>query len=126
MDITITINFELRDSITDMIWRTPNHNRDKRKDDFHTPQGVKAQIMNDLSPKIKKRFGHNPDIGISDGKIVIKIKILHPGKKTKDTYTTDLYAEWYFDKVMRYILGYMNRNIDYSYIIRLEIMGNTI
>ncbi|KAF2516452.1 hypothetical protein [Flavobacterium foetidum] len=54
-------------------WQTKNHSDNKHEDDFHKPDGVKQQILNQVGKRnYEHKVGTNPDIQIDKkGKIVL-------------------------------------------------------
>ena len=95
----ISLNLILIDAKTKEIWKTPKHNDDKRKDDFH--RDVKPIIIRKLTRKLKNRFGENCDIHISDGEIYIVSQRINEktGKRENNRINTNLSAEDYFDQI---------------------------
>ena len=100
----ITIQLRLIDSKTKKVWETENHNKDKKKDDYH--REIKPAILADLSPSLKKIFGENCDVAIRDGAIYIVPQEVNgeTGKKSKVGIKTDLKAEDYFNNVSKLII----------------------
>jgi hypothetical protein len=100
----IVFHLILVDTINKDVWKTPNHNKDKTKDDFH--REVKQDIKADLSRKLREQFGDNVNIEIRDGEIYIISQIFDEitGRRTRKGIETGLKAENYFDKVSNFML----------------------
>jgi len=103
------LELKLRDQVTSEVWITPAHSDDSRKDDFHGQ--VKPQILQDLSPSLKKRYGRNCDIDIANGRIVIRSKVLDEstGRPKRIPVITELHADDYFIVVAKYMVGLLIR-----------------
>ena len=89
-------------------WKTPNHNQDKTKDDFH--RSVKKEILKRVGRKIyQKHVGKNPNIEIDKktNKIVLKSQ-----KEKNKIFPTDIPAEDHF--ILNFYFDPLNINNIFS------------
>lgn len=110
----------LHDHITGDEWRTPEHNDNKKKDDYHDE--VKQELKKLLSNKIRAVFGTNGDFEIEDGKIIYVSQRYSEktGGQVKKTFRLDIPAEDYFDQVS-YMLLFTAYDFAMKYKVRLII-----
>lgn len=96
-----SLHLVLIDAKTREIWQTPNHNGDKRKDDYH--RDIKPIIIRRLSNKLKKRFGVNCNIEISNGEIFIVSQKFdkETGKRLNSRTNANLNADEFFQKISK-------------------------
>ena len=84
-------------------YKTPGHSDKPNDDDYHGE--IKPIIKADLPRKLKGKFGHNVDIAISEGMIVIVSQIFgEDGQRTNKRIRTELKADDYFEKVSKLML----------------------
>lgn len=83
-------------------WKTINHSKIEGEDDFHTPGGVKDQILKRIDKKkYAHRVGDNPDIRIDKkGMILLAGSRNGPFKNAKQIIT-NIQADDYF--ILRFI-----------------------
>ncbi len=88
----------LRDTATQDVWITPNHNEDKRLDDFH--REIKQDILKDVSKKLKSQYGENFDVEISNEEIYMVSQEFdrNNGTRKKTRRKADLLAKNYFER----------------------------
>jgi hypothetical protein len=100
----MVLHLILKDDKTNDVWKTPEHNDNYKKDDFHDK--VKRVIIADLPKKLKDLFGRNCNIEIREGEIYIVSQIFDSktGNRSNKRIRTELKAENYFEKVAKFIL----------------------
>lgn len=94
----------IHDHVTGEEWRTPEHNDNKKKDDYHN--GVKPELKKLLSKKIQSVLGTNGDFEIEEGKIIYVSQRINEntGKRVKKRFSLDIPAKDYFDRVSYMLL----------------------
>lgn len=122
----VILTLILKDRKSNQQWKTPNHHKEKRLDDFH--REVKEQIMRDIDKKIRRKMGDNCNIGIEDGKIIIISQKFDKstGLRVGREYKTALEAERYFDKLPSIVLNSILKfiKIEYELIIYISKISN--
>ena len=115
----------LTDSLTREKWETINHDNDKRNDDFH--RKVKPQIMQEIDKRLKKKFGHNCNIKIENGEIVIVSQKFDEktGRRPNNKITTNIKAERSFVKVVSYLLAIFRNILPEDFDIIIELRGES-
>jgi hypothetical protein len=123
------IHYIFRDTKTNEKWKTPNHNEDDKLDDYHDI--VKPEIAKALSKKLKNKFGKNCNIEIRDGVIVIVSQIFEKdtGRRSNKKIPTELRAEDFFEKIMKFIISVALKVVPSNYYklinIRIEKTKDT-
>lgn len=112
--MNLVIHLIVIDNNTGQVWKTPNHNDNSKKDDYH--RDIKPIIIRDLPKKLKNLFGENCNIEIRNDEIYILSRIFDDktGKRVKKRIRTDLKAENYFDKIAKYMLFTIINELDFS------------
>ena len=111
----------IRDDKTQDVWITPNHNADKRFDDFH--REVKPDIIGNVPKQLKNQFGDNFDIEISNGEIYLVSQTfdIETGKRRKIKKGTKLNADDYFEKVpLNTLLAIIGSNLENAKQLAIE------
>ena len=98
------IRLIVKDRATKDTYKTPEHNDNKKKDDYH--RELKEELKKQLSKKIKDIYGHNGDFEVDNGEIIYVSQKVdeETGQKREKVYRTRLPTDGYFEKVEFFIL----------------------
>jgi hypothetical protein len=103
------INLIIKDKITKVVYKTPEHKDDRKRDDYHSK--IKEDLIQQLPKKIINVFGHNGNFQIENGKIIYVCQKFDEqlGRRKQNAHRTELLAEDYFVKVGFLIVRFINR-----------------
>lgn len=98
------IRLIVKDRATKDTYKTPEHNDNKKKDDYH--RELKEELKKQLCKKIKDIYGHNGDFEVDNGEIIYVSQKVdeETGQKREKVYRTRLPTDGYFEKVEFFIL----------------------
>lgn len=102
------------DSKTKKRYKSPNHNDDKKLDDWHNSKGKKYKevVMSKVEQGLKDKYGSNADIAIVDGKIHLNPRIdKYRGKGTIDTGLT---VEGIFHDVYTLVVNKVHDTVEFE------------
>jgi len=98
------IRLIVKDRTTKDNYKTPDHNDNKKKDDYH--RELKEELKKQLNKKIKDIYGHNGDFEVDNGEIIyVSQKVDEDtGQKRERVYRTGLPTDGYFERIEFIIL----------------------
>lgn len=89
----------IHDHVTGEEWRTPEHNDNKKKDDYHNV--IKPELKKLLTKRLRDIVGSNGDFEIEDGEIIYVSQRINEktGKKSNISKPTGIPADYFFEKI---------------------------
>ena len=110
----------IHDHVTGEEWRTPEHNDNKKKDDYHNV--IKPELKKLLTQRLRDILGSNGDFEIEDGEIIYVSQRINKntGKKSNISRPTGIPADYFFERIS-FMLLHTTFNFALKYKVKLTI-----